>query len=288
MRIVLKNEHGSFVCCGVRDKGTGRLQAVEGLGTLEKEINSVTFATAAGFSIESTRDMERTITLTADFYADPREVQRLYRIIYNPVEIYIYADGIRRKISGIVARATEADKIIYHRWQAITLQIICPDPYFGDFENTVLPIATHEDKLPNVNDAGTWYISLPTVATVSHASRTIQNFGDVRLYPKICVSGISGLTEDNSYMEITNKANGAKVRLKRAFADDDTVTIDIPRRRILSATDGNITASMSDDTVLGGFCLELGENVIELACSNPSEVPYAEIEYNNKYAAVVI
>lgn len=174
MRIVIKNEYGSFVCCGARDRGTARIQAIEGLGTPEKEISSVTFAGTAGFSLQSTRDTERTITLTADFFAEPREVQKLYRIIYRPVELYIYAGSVRRRISGIIARATETDKIIYHRWQAITLQIICSDPYFHDFDSTLLPIATYEDMLPNVYETA-WYVSLPAVATASYTRRTIKD-----------------------------------------------------------------------------------------------------------------
>lgn len=287
MRIVIKNEYGSFVCCGARDKGTARIQAIEGLGTPEKEISSVTFAGTAGFSFQSTRDTERTITLTADFFAEPREVQKLYRIIYRPVELYIYAGSVRRRISGIIARATEADKIIYHRWQAITLQIICSDPYFHDFDSTLLPIATYEDKLPNVYEAA-WYVSLPAVATASYTRRTIQNLGDTVLYPVIYVSDISGLSAEGSYIAVTNKTTGAAVRIERTFSAGDTVTIDIPHRKITSAADGSITTAISDDTVLGDFYLECGENDIEVTSGNPSNVPHAEIRYNNNYAAVVI
>ena len=288
MRIILKNKNGCFEIGGASPPNA-RIQAIKGLGVPAKETKTVTFSSQPGVTLQSTRDSSRTITMSFDFYGAQRETENLYKIIYEPVEILFFSGPYRRKISGVCTSTAEAESIIYHQWQKIALQFMCPDPYFSDFESISAPIEQKTDHFPNLYENGTWYINLPAIATTHIADATITNKGSVAVYPIIRVyNSAAAVTIPTVFGLVLTNGSGAKITLKHNISKGETVTFDLPKRKITSDISGDITSKISDDTILGDFKLLPGDNLISAKNLNTADDITATIEYTNKYAAVVI
>lgn len=290
MRIALRNEFGSFEMGG-GSHPSARLIEITGLGVPAKENTTIVFEGQPGQTLTESRDIERTITMSFDFYGDERTVQKLYRIIYKPVTIYFYLNnGERRKIVGHCTQSTDITKIIYHKWQSIVLQFICYDPYFHNVTNTVLKIAKPVNKLPNVNEDGRWFIELPVVATEINKTVVAINSGETILYPIIKI--YSNKTENDNPeaygIVISNETTGNSITLDYNLSVNEIITVDIPQRKIDSNINGDITNYISDNTVLSAFFLDIGENNITIDNPNPDDNMYGEIEFTNNYIAVVI
>lgn len=289
MRIMLKNSNGSFEIGG-GEHSSAHLIACSGLGIPEKETKTVTFSSQAGVTLQSMRDSTRTITITFDFFGNRRVVENLYKIIYAPVEILFFSGSLRRKISGVCIRATEIDSIIYNEWQSITIQFFCAKPYFEDLEKIIVPVEQKEDHFPNLYENGEWFVNLPAVATTHITEATINNFGAIAVYPIITIynNAESVSSSDVFGLVIVNASTGAKITLEHNIAMGETIIFDLPRRRITSDINNDITNKISDDTVLGDFTLVPGENIISAENKNKADDITAQIEYINKYAAVIL
>lgn len=289
MKIVLKNECGEFEIGGGSNP-KARLLETAGLGLPGKEIQSVTFEEQSGRTTTGSRDVERTITLSIDFFGDVFEMERLYRILHKPVELQFFVGMKRRRISGRCVSSTDIETIIYHRWNKAVLQFVCDDPYFHDFVPIEAAISANEDRFPNVNTDGEWYIQLPAVATVRHSVATITNRGDTILYPVIHLQNNKTVNTlaDEYGITLTNATTGKVITLNYDITAGEEVTIDLSKRKIYSSTNGNITNCISDDTVLSDFYLDIGDNVISVDSANISDNIFAVAEYSNNYVAVVI
>lgn len=287
MRIVIKNEYGEFEIGGTTKT---KLLEITGIGVAGKEADIKSFATQPGTVTRSVRDTERTISLSLDFWGSPRTVEKLYKIIYHPVEIWFYLDYCSRKITGRLIDATDITNIIYRKWQSVILQFTCDDPYFHDLYDIKEGLATITDHFPNLEENGEWYIELPAVATSSSARNIIRNEGGTRLYPKLYIQNIGQISalSDEYGVIITNHTTGKKITLNYEITGDDIVTVDVAKRRITNSSGDNITNYISDDTVLSDFYLELGDNDISVTTLNGDDIMLVDVEYNNNYIAVVI
>ncbi len=289
MRLILQNEYGSFEIGGGSHK-KARLLDMVGLGTIGKNVSTLSFVSQAGKSVQNIRETERTITMSFDFFGDAHEVLKLYKIICHPFELFFSTALGRRKISAIVTQATETEKIIYNKWNKIAIQMVCYNPYFNDWYSSRLALASIADHFPNVQDADGWSVELPAVASTRESRQEIVNRGDVVLYPILYISNKSVLAalSDEHGLIITNHTTGARITLNYEIGANEEVIIDLPKRAINSSRNGNITSSISDDTVLSDFYLAVGRNDIEVTSLNISDVLVVDIEYNNNYLTVVI
>lgn len=288
MLITLKNEVGAFEIGGGRHK-TARLIEIGGLGISAKEITSVTFPSQSGYTVQKVRDTERVITMSFDFYGEPYQTERLYKILYRPLDIYFNrGDGVRRKISAYMSETCEIENIIFHRWQKITLQFVCPSPYFTDENETVKNIGGFEDKFPNAYEGSEWKISLPAVATARTTRRSILNNGDVIVYPVFEVKNYGGNSQSTSHtVTIKNHTTGKYIVVTVRIFSSTTVIIDVPKRKI-TANGTVITDSLSNSSVLSEMYLAIGENDIEIWSNDANDIIGMDIKYKNNYAAVII
>lgn len=287
MRIVIKNEYGEFEIGG---SSKSRLLEITGIGIVGKETEKKTFVTQPGSVTVSTRDTERTISFSFDFWGTPRTVERLYKIIYHPVELWFYLDYCNRKISGILTEATDITNIIYRKWQSVVLQFVCDDPYFHNLYNVREGLATITDNFPNIEEGGEWLVELPAIATLSSARKNIKNDGSTRTYPKLYIKNLgqaSGVTNEQGVI-IANHTTGKKITIHYEITADDMLTVDVAKRRITNGTGDNITNFISDDTVLSDFYLKIGDNDISVSTLNDDNILTVDIEYNNNYIAAVI
>ncbi|MBQ7794728.1 MAG: phage tail family protein [Clostridia bacterium] len=289
MYIVLKNEFGSFEIGG-GGHTSARLQEIEGIGVPAKDDTPIVFEGQPGRTIIACRDLERTITMSIDFYGDERTVEKLYRIIYKPMDIRFYLGNRRRKTHGRCIAATDITKIIYHKWQKIVLQLVCDDPYFYDFYDTAAAISANADQLPNLNENGEWFVQLPAVATLRSSKASIFNRGNTEIYPKITLANNkeTDALADEAGVILTNATTGKTIKLEYQIATGELVTLDLKKRKIISSLSGNIITSISDDTVLEDFYLAVGENILSIESLNTADDIFAMAYYSNQYVSVVV
>lgn len=288
-KIVLKNKNGSFEIGG-GSHPTARLESINGIGLLNKEVQSVKYVGQAGRTQTSIRDNERTITMSFNFYGDTKIVEQLYKILYNEVDIIITSGIKRQKITGQCLNATEIEKIIYHKWQKIAVQFVCNDPYFHDVDLITIPIAKRVDKFPNYqNNDGKWLIQLPAVATERIAKSIVENRGEVLIYPVIVLYNQSDVqSQADLTFEVINNTTGAKITFDYSMSTDEIITVDLPHRKITSSVNGDITNRISDDTVLSDFYLAVGDNEISATVNDTNTALSMTMQYSNSYGAVVI
>lgn len=290
MKVIIKNKYGKFEMGGGKHP-TARILNISGLGLPVKEANTVTFAGQPGHTTESIRDLSRTITISCDFCGGQKEITRLYRMLYHPVELWFTFGEHRRKINGICINPEDVEKIMYQREYSLVMQFVCGNPYFNDFYNTKIKVFQRLDQLPNVLDGENWYIQLPAVATRRIITAAVFNKGDTIIYPIIHIgnSHATTATDTGEYgILINNNTNNAKIMLNYNPQPGEEITVDLPLRKITSSINGVITNKISDDTVLSDFVLELGENM--LSCINLSGTGDVSVtvEYTNNYAMAVV
>ena len=282
MIIVLKNELGRFEVGGGKHP-KARLQEITGLGIPAKENKTIVFEGQPGQTLKQSRDLERTITMSFDFFGDERTVRELYKIIYEPVTIYFYlSNGEQRKIVGHCTKNTDIKNIIYHQWQSIALQFVCYDPYFYDFYDASQAISENFDQWPNNITDGVWDIVIPSIATLRSNNSSVYVNGDVKVYPVIT---IQALQKNEQPIALINNTTGKRITLNYNISEGEVVTVNLPTRVIESNINGNITNCISDDTVLGDFYLLRGSNDIAVATTGNI---FVVVRFSNKYMSVVI
>lgn len=287
MRIEIKNEYGKIV---IGERGGAKLVDIAGLGAVEKEAQTVTYAGQPGQTTLSLRDMPRTITMSIDFCGDRDAVLKLYRILYGTVRLVIFSGENRRAINGNCINQYDVEQIIYRQMYKVTVQFVCDDPYFHDVSEVRFDLNRREDKLPNLQENGEWYVTLPTAATVRTNGSGVINKGIAAVYPIIEITNntAEAAEGEQSGLIITNGTIGATIGIERDMKPSELITIDLPRRRIISSVDGSITKHISDDTVLSEFYLAPGGNDITVINKNEKQVISTVISFNNNYEAAVI
>lgn len=290
MKMIIKNEFGSFELGGGCNS-SARIQSIVGLGLPTKEPERINFSGQAGQLTKSVRDLSRTITVAFDFNGCQKEIERLYKILYYPVELVFTFGTRRRKISARCINPQEVESIMYQKLYRYAIQFVCDNPYFSDFYNTKIAVFNRENQFPNVSEEGNWYVQLPAVATVRTIAANILNSGEIGVYPIIHIYNSAGqiaLMSEFSGIIITNESTGAKIELDYSPADGEEITIDLASRKITSDISGNIINCISDDTNLSKFFLELGNNKITCENLTGSGNLSAVVEYTNNYAMAVV
>ncbi len=290
MKMIIKNEFGSFELGGGCNS-SARIQSIVGLGLPTKEVERVNFSSQPGQSTKSVRDLSRTITVAFDFNGGQKEIERLYRILYHPVELLFTFGTRKRKISARCINPQEVESIMYQKLYRYAIQFVCDNPYFNDFHNTKIAVFNRADQFPNVSEDGNWYVQLPAVATERTITANILNSGEIEVYPIIHIYNSAGqiaLMSGFGGIMITNESTGAKIILEYSPADGEEITIDLAKRKITSNTSGSIIDYITDDTDLSKFILQLGDNKITCENLTGSGNLSAIVEYTNNYAMAVM
>ena len=124
-------------------------------------------------------------------------------------------------------------------------------------------------------------------------------FGEIALGGKIEIKGTISVEpvitvyypteiEGSESIILTNDTTGKSVQLDYAPTAEETITIDIKNRKVVSNISGNIINHLSDDTFLGDFVLVRGVNVISVNVGDVTSDFTIECRYNNLYSQAVI
>ena len=282
-----ENELGMIQFSGGGDS-IFRTFKVVGLGPPSKESNVTGYAGQPGQFLLSEKDLPRTITLSGDVTAPAmvhQELSRMIRILYHPGRLTI-ASGSR--IRSINCRCTAFDDPEYHgrNIASLVLQFTCDNPYFTDEKLRRVDLFYRKDLVQSS-------FTLPCIFTERIHRLEVINAGDVQSEPIIKVyndyqkSGVSLFSKDYG-VEIINHTKGQKILLEREIISGETITIDIPNRRITSDVAGDITASISLNSFLSDFWLAVGKNDIEVVNYSTGENIGVVMTYDNQYIEAVI
>lgn len=282
MEIVIQNRNGRIEIGG-GSHPSAKLLAIEGVGLPARSPETIKYSGQAGYKILNVTDMERTITMSLDFTGIPFDVMKIYDVIQEECELLFFLDGVRRKIKGICISPPEPEKIIYQRMYKLVLQFICESPYFEDFHTNDISLSTRTDMFPTSFEGGKGYITLPAVATERTSAVSLQNKGDMDVYPVITITA----DESSDGLVISNITSGESITLNKEIAEGETLVFDVANRDITSDIDGNCLNYMSDDTILGDFKLNKGNNEV-VVTNGKFNALTGNITYKNRYKAVVM
>ena len=274
---------------GSRAHGAGiYVKAVTGLGMPGKEYQIASYVNRPGQEVISARDLERVITLSVDVCSRhnvQEEVRCMTSVLYHPGTLTILSGTVHRKIacrcSGMEPPEYQGKHIV-----SVILQLTCDNPYFTDDMPHKVTLFARRDLV-----SGTF--TLPCVFTERTTRKTVTNQGDVSVEPVVTIYNTgsaaveSELTDDYG-IYVVNHTTNKTLTLLYHTVPGEFITLDIPSRRVTSNLNGNLIASLAQDSFLSDFCLETGTSDIEVIRHNPSEEINVLLTYDQQYIEAVV
>lgn len=276
---MLEMKYGNFILHG---NGRNKLTAIDGIGVCPvPSYQNDEYADADGVSERSKKDSARTITVSGDFFDNKSrdECKRLNRAAYKKDYLYILSDSVRVKIYCKLTKLS-----ISHKGADIfsyTLQLSADYPYFKSYADKTVNVWGDTDNVITV-------FTLPCVFTSRHSRTALYNNGDKKVFPVIEITAIGTPSAESNTVTVTNHTTGAVLKLEKVLTDGETITIDLPRRRIESSADGIITHLITDDTNLSECFLAAGENDIEGSVTEQNQVVSIIAMYNTEYISAEV
>jgi len=279
--IVYKNAEGEIKMSGC-GRGEIRVKQIEGLGLPGREYSAAVYNGYDGQETLNSRVLPRTITMAVEFCCDNMTEKLRYALHVFSKSGYLFVKygEVSRRIFCNQVIVADAVGVLKGQISSVAIQFVCDNPYFEDESDTVLPLYQRVKLLETP-------FSLPAMFGKIIIGAKLEISGVVPLEPVITLH-YSRATENSEMIVITNETTGKSIVLDYLPGDDDTVVIDVKRRRITSDINGNILGYLSDDTFLGDFILENGVNVLTVDVGDLDAEFVAECRYNNLYGEAVI
>jgi len=291
VELIFKNHLGTIQFKGRRHplyKQGVIIKGVSGLGLPEREYKLASFINCPGQKLIASRDLARLITLSVDVYSEKQakaHLRHMLEILYQPGELTLFSGRIQRKIA---CRCTEVSEPESHgnNFVSVVLQFTCDNPYFTDFEPQQVLLFKRTDLISE-------NFSLPCMFTQRINRCLVVNDGCVASEPIITVVCAEAEASPNSESKndgilIINHSTGQKIRLLCEGVSGETVTINIPERKIISDLQGELTSHLSSDSFLGAFILQSGENDIEIVNLNARKSVVVTMTFDNRYVEAVV
>lgn len=263
--------------------------SINGFGNPAKEFQTAAFSGQPGIVTTSCRDTVRTLTVAGTFNGTPREIQKMYKILYADGTLTAYFHMERRQIKCRCVTTEEFERQGGNLYSFV-LQFQADNPYFTDLADTSVYVFQRRDLVHSP-------FTLPCVFTERTSCVCITNQGDKEVFPVLYIANgavqysgdLTGVAmgSGNSGIKIFNRTTGAFIHLKYTPKTDEQITVDLPHRKILLDANTNLTNFISDDTVLSNFYLAVGENNIEVI-NYATDTPISAIlTFRNEYRTAV-
>lgn len=278
MRLVYENERGRITMYGGGKAGFNIIN-ISGLSLPENNVNTIRYPGIAGQTVTKSNPMERYITISGDVYDENnKQIVNASRVFSLSGVLYITTNGKTKKINcRTVSFDIGSKKGLYIPF---TVQFCADNPYFEDIYETKTYISKREGKL-----------SSPFVMECVFSERltksNVVNSGDVAIEPvfeirsekeRLCPEGIT----------IKNVTNGATITLVTDILANETITVDVKNREIISNLRGNMLFSLKTDTSISRFSLEPGISLIEISAPGSGGELLTVCKHNNNYVSVAV
>ena len=249
---------------------------IEGLEPCEKNRSLKTYVGEDGSFEDSSQYASRIITISGDIKCD-NNLMNLFknasRVLSKKGILTVKRDDILRQITVNSASITIGKR--YNAYYTFVIQLTCDYPHFRDTNTTVIPIFSLNKLLTNTS-------VLPTILSQRTSSGTLNNLGDIKIYPVITISKNADISGTNN-ISIENKTTNKKIILKKDLSKDEIITINTKNRTITSNVDGNIISTLDFYSSLSEFWLDCGINEIFVTIDGAYSDITVIIEYYNEY-----
>ena len=288
--VTFTNKYGSIVMGGGEHE-THRLLEISGLGLPEVERNTVTYYFEAGQRLLSEHINARTITMSIELQNNGKlreELSRITRILKDEGVLYIENDLISRRINARCVSVNPDKRNV--KFQKLVLQFICDYPYFHDKEATRSPVYMTDSLIGAADEnASEGSFALPMTFSERYKGNVINNAGDTKTEPVIFIYAGDETGDSSDNVIIINNTTGARIVIEGyTFSENETLTIDIPSRKIYSSNaPDTLLFCISDDTFLSDFVLVEGENDIDVE-SNTNRHINAALVFDNNYVEALV
>ena len=259
MVITYSNEHGK-----IRLNGTGKdnawcINEISGIGFLKKNYTYNTYAGVMGHELSSQTIPSRVITISGDI---PKAAQnslsmsRVVKILNTDGELNISTKNKHRraKVRTLDFSADEKRSV----FKKFVLQLESDIPYFFGGDIVKYNLFSRKGVLSSP------FVLGETPFSVRTTYADVINTGDVECEPIIIINKPT-FNDNNKYerpLVIKNETTDTSLTLNHILSPGETVTIDIPNRKITSNMSGNLINTISIDSVLRDFILLPGKNKI--------------------------
>ncbi len=255
---------------------------LSGFGLPGKRYDEITFVRENGVTTTGDSDYPRTLTLTADLYGGQDDVLKMLEAFYYPGELYCdFGPDMRRRISCKLMNSDDVENYSNSGINTFTMQFQADYPYFRDFEDTVISLASYKN---HVTDEFT----LPCVFSEIIQEGNVHNYGNKNCYGVITLTSAYEPTVEEGLVTIVNLTTGKELNFSHTLKKNEIVEIDLNTRKIISNTDGRITNSITDDTEMSDFYFVPGLNQLVFYTNETLRPITAKVKYNNIYLVAVV
>lgn len=264
MKLRLENQWGVITMAGGGTEEI-RITAIEGMGLPTVTLDTVQYAGQEGRTTLSALRNYRTVTLAGDITGAQaaRRVRELTRVLSWPVTVTVLFGGRERQC---VARCTSfATTFGKGRLKTFTMQLECDSPYWQDPTPCEAAIYHRVNCMSGAHAAYFGSAKKPLSRLVQ--SNLVENRGDVPAEPVILIHNLGGTVTSGNGISVKNCTTGQAFTLHYQTKAGETVTVDIPHRRITNGAGESLLDTLSDDSYLSDFQLTEGSNLLQ-ACSN--------------------
>lgn len=258
-QLIFQNEEGTLRIGGGSAEAW-RMTELSGLGLPTRNLQTAALSAEAGQRVFGERKNARLITLAGDVYpkgmALEARLSGAIRILDKPGWLIVKTKMKNRKIWARCSSLEFGKRIgVYREFQ---MQFYCESPYFEESKSISAALYKRERKLKKS-------FTLPCVMSERVSKGTVINSGDVVTEPIFEIYfAADGTENETGNIELKNHRNGISLKLSYVGGANETVTVDIPKRRIYNSNGDSLLYALSDDSFLSEFVLEKGENELEV------------------------
>ncbi len=262
MKLIYKNKRGSLTFGGGSQNDFNITGDIEGLGPVDKRVNTITYYGMSGADTTNITDGTRAITFSGDLLMTTRaQYAYMMSVLSVPGVLTIeLPDGERRLIDVAYTSVTPTGR--HGAWRTYTVQLNCDYPYFRS-SNEIMFRAYEKINLLDSD------FTLPGVFTTEY-SNTILNYkgnasaepGQIWIYAD-AKDMVDFSSDEGSGILISNLTNGESIRLEYSLSAGELIKINVAERSIVNQNGAELMRYVNLDTFFDGFHLEPGENLIK-------------------------
>ncbi|MBQ4086993.1 MAG: phage tail family protein [Clostridia bacterium] len=265
MVITFTNKHGTIRLNGGGTGNAWRMTDISGIGFPKKTFTYHQYANVYGQTINTVSIPNRIITISGDIVEQARNISlaRIMRILNEDGELRIQTGNkIRRAFVRTLSFEPDQRKDAFRKF---VWQVESDNPFFFGPQKAKFDIYQRTALL-------TSQFTLPAVFSERIMSSAVINSGDVNAEPIITITKPAGSEVVSQNLEIQLEAEGvsAEIALNHTIADGESVTMDIPNRKVTSSLSGNIIGCLSVGSVLSSFVIPPGFAMVTVKTEDSS------------------
>lgn len=205
------------------------------------------------------------------------EIRNVIRVLSRKCTLIIEEKEMTRCIKVNAATFTLGKR--YTKYQTFVIQATCDYPHFLDKEASDGVLFKKEDLLSATS-------VLPAILSRRISNCTINNIGDLRIYPVITIMKNDDIVRENVIV-VKNETTGKQITINKSMVNGEVIVVDIKNRVITSNIDGNILGTLDIYSSLSEFMCELGKNEISAFVGGEQTGLQILISFYNEYLEAI-